>query len=443
MFQNVANEFQRVFRTLRGFGKLSEKNMEDAVRQVRMSLLAADVNVNVVKEFISGVREKAMGSPVLDSLTPAQQFIKIINEELIGLMGEDAEPRFACNPPAVVMCVGLQGSGKTTTVAKLARFYKERHKRCYLVPADLRRPAAVEQLTVLGGQLGIDVHPSRGGISARDVACDAVSYAARYGYDLVLVDTAGRLHVDTCMMDEVKSVAAGVNPHHILFVADALTGQDAVKSAKAFSEALPLTGVILTKLDGDARGGAALSIRKVTGSPVFFVGTGEKLDALERFIPERMASRILGMGDVLTLIETAAKSIDEKEAVRLTERVVSGSFTLDDLKEQFRAAKKIGPLGKMLGMLPMSSAVREKLSAADMEAELKRKEAIINSMTPLERRSPRMLNGSRRMRIASGSGTKVSDVNKLIREFEAMQKMMKNMRRGGMKSIMNLMNLMR
>lgn len=439
MFQAITKGFQNTFRTLRGYGKLSEKNVEDAVRDIRMSLLAADVNLGVVKEFIAGVKAKAMGSRVLDSLTPDQHFIKIVHDELISIMGEPAELDLACRPPVVIMCVGLQGSGKTTTAAKLAKIISEKRKRCYLVPADLMRPAAVEQLTVLGKGLGIDVHPSKAGSDPVSVASEAVYIAASKGYDVAIIDTAGRLHVDDKMMGEVGRVADRVKAHQILFVADAMTGQDAVKSAKAFADSLPLTGVILTKLDGDARGGAALSIRRVTGKPVLFAGVGEKVADLEQYIPERMVSRMLGMGDVLSLIETATKEVDQEDAAKWAKKAFNNRLTLDDLKDQFRSIKKMGSVGKLMGMLPMGQAIKDKLNDEDMDRELKRKEAIINSMTSEERRNPRILNGSRRKRIALGSGSEVCDVNRLIREFETMQKMMKKMGRGGMKGLLNMM----
>ena len=442
MFQNITKEFQGVFRTIRGLGKLSEKNIEDAIRQIRMSLLSADVNLQVVKDFIAEVKARSLGSKVMDSLTPDQHFIKIVNEELIYMMGEAAELDLAVKPPVVIMCVGLQGSGKTTTVAKVASYLKKQGKRSFLVPADLQRPAAIEQLTILAKQLELDVYPSKSENSPVDVAKSAVSEAKKYGYDTVLIDTAGRLHVDKEMMGQVKDIAESVKPRHILFVADSMTGQDAVKSASAFNDLLPLTGVILTKLDGDARGGAALSIRKVTNCPILFVGVGEKIEDLERFWPERMASRILGMGDVLTLIEHAEEKIDQKEAGEIAKRAFSNRLTLEDLKSQFESVGKMGSMGKLMGMIPGMSAVKEKIDDAGLESEIKRKIAIINSMTPKERTYPKILNGSRRRRIAIGSGTEVSDVNKLIKEFEMMLKMMKKFKKGKMKNMMQMMNMM-
>lgn len=441
MFQNITKEFQNVFRTLRGHGKLSEKNIESAIRQIRMSLLAADVNIGVVKDFISEVKTKAMGQEVLESLTPSQQFVKIVYDELIAVMGEASELSLAFRPPVIAVLVGLQGSGKTTTVAKLAKHLNGKGKSCYLVPADLRRPAAVEQLTVLGRQLGIEVHPSKAGSDPVDVADDAVALATQRGFDVVLIDTAGRLHVDDELMDEVKKISSKVNAHHVIFVADAMTGQDAVKSAGAFSEALPLTGVILTKLDGDARGGAALSVKKVTGKPILYVGVGEKIDDLEPFIPERLASRILGMGDVLSLIETATKGVDQESAAGWAKKAFSNKLTLEDLKEQFGSIKKMGSMGKILGMLPMAQSIKDKVDDAEVTKDLKRKEAIINSMTPRERRNPKILNGSRRKRIATGSGTQVSDVNRLLKEFESMQSMMKRFGSGGLRNLMKMVNM--
>lgn len=443
MFQNITTEFQRVFKTLRGHGKLSEKNIEDAIRQIKMSLLSADVNVLVVKDFIKEVREKALGSKVLDSLTPSQYFVKIVNEELTLLMGTESELNLKARPPVVIMCVGLQGSGKTTTAAKIAKKLSEDKHRILLVPADLRRPAAIEQLTVLGKGLNIDVYPSKPEDDAVNVSKNAFNQAAKLAYDIVLIDTAGRLHIDKEMMQEVASINDELKPQNIIFVADAMTGQDAVKSAKAFSELLPLTGVVLTKLDGDARGGAALSIRKVTGSPILFVGTGEKVEDLETFVPSRMASRILGMGDVLSLIEKATENIDEEEASTWAKKAFKKKLTLEDLQSQFKMIKKMGSMGKLLGMLPMGQMIKGKVDDAEMEKHIKVKDAIINSMTPQERRYPKVLNGSRRKRIAAGSGTEVSDINKLIKEFETMQKMMKKVKTGGMKNMMKMMNFMR
>lgn len=443
MFQNVTKEFGRVFKTLKGHGKLSEKNIEDAIRQIRMSLLAADVNVSVVKDFISEVKEKAIGRKVALSLTPDQQFIKIVNEELVSLMGQPYDIDLAHRPPIIIICVGLQGSGKTTTVAKLARKFSAEGKRCYMVPADLARPAAVHQLKVLGKEIDVDVHPSEMGMNPVNVAKRAVEHAEKHGYDVVLIDTAGRLHVNEELMNEVRNVADEVDSHHIIFVADAMTGQDAVRSAKAFADTLQITGVILTKLDGDARGGAALSVRKVTGCPILFAGVGEKIEDLEKFWPERMASRILGMGDVMSLIESAAENVDEEEAGGIAKRMFKSKLTMDDLKQQFKYIKKMGSMGKILGMLPIASALKDKLDDTDLDKEIKRKEAIINSMTPGERRNPKILNGSRRKRVALGSGTDVQHVNRLLKEFETMQKMMKKAGKGGMKNMMRMMNMFR
>lgn len=438
MLDNITKAFQSTFRTLRGRGRLSENNINDAIHEIKMSLLAADVNVGVVKEFISEVKNKALGEKVLKSLTPDQQFIKIVNDELVSLMGEAVELDLAVRPPVVIMCVGLQGSGKTTTAAKLARYIAKKGKRPFLVPADLKRPAAIEQLTVLGKSLNIEVFASNPGGDPASTVSESLEFARGRGFDVVIIDTAGRLHIDDEMMKEVGLIEASIHPHHTLFVADAMTGQDAVRSSRAFSEALNLTGVILTKLDGDAKGGAALSIRKVTGRPILFAGVGERVEDLEEFRPDRMVSRILGMGDVLSLIETATESVDNSDAAMVAERMVKGRFTLDDLKEQFRAVKKMGSMGKIVNMLPGAGAIKEKLSSADMDRELKRKEAIINSMTLAERRNPKILNGSRRKRIALGSGSEVSDVNRLLREFEAIQKMMKRFGKGGIKNIMNM-----
>ncbi len=432
MFQGLSDRLNGIFKRLRGYGRLTEDNIAEALREVRLALLEADVNVKVVRSFLDRVRERAVGKDVLDSLTPGQQIVKAVYDELAALMGGTANRlRAAGQPPTVIMLVGLQGSGKTTTAGKLARMMRGQGQRPLLVAADLQRPAAQDQLVTLGRTVGADVFRSPGAASPVAVCRDALSHAKARMLDPVILDTAGRLHVDDALMDELRAIKAELKPTEILMVADAMTGQDAVNSATAFHHALELTGYILTKLDGDTRGGAALSIRAVTGAPIKLVGMGEKLDALEVFHPERMASRILGMGDVLTLVEKAEQAIDEKQAAALQKKLKAQAFTLEDFRGQLRQVRGIGPLDQLIGMIPGLSRVKGLPDSAEQERELKRVEAIIDSMTPGERRRPDILNGSRRKRIADGSGTTVTEVNRLLKQFGEMQKMMRQLMQAG------------
>lgn len=433
MFDNLTNRLSQVVKNLRGQGRLTEDNIQDALREVRVALLEADVALPVVRDFIARVREKAMGQEVLQSLTPGQQFIGVVHKELTHLMGEQAAPlNFATQPPAVFLMAGLQGAGKTTSTGKLTRIIREAGKKKILVVScDVYRPAAIEQLKVVASQAGVDFFPSSGDQKPADIARAALEHARRHLYDVLIVDTAGRLHVDEAMMAEIKELHALLKPIETLFVVDAMQGQDAVNTAKAFSDALPLTGVILTKLDGDARGGAALSVRHITGKPVKLVGVGEKLTGIEVFHPERMASRVLGMGDVLSLIEEAQRSVDHAEALKTVQKLKSGKgFDLEDFLAQMQQMKKLGGLGNLVDKLPGAG----KIGADDLakgEKEMRRIEAIIHSMTPEERRRPEILKASRKRRIASGSGVQVQDVNRLLNQFEQAQKMMKMMGKGG------------
>ncbi len=429
MFDTLSEKFDQTIRKLRGVGKVTERNIEEAVREVRLALLEADVHFQVVKSFTDSVRAKALGQAVLASLTPEQQFIKIVNAELATVMGSEAAALdLAAPPPVAIMMVGLQGSGKTTTVGKLARYLKTEHKRSpYLVPADVYRPAAIEQLNTLGQQVDCPVHPSHEGADPVALSRDALAFAKNHGHDILLIDTAGRLHIDDVLMEELDRLKATIRPHHILLVVDAMTGQDAVNVASGFHGRLGLSGVILTKLDGDARGGAALSVRAVTGAPILFAGTGEKLDAIEIFHPNRMATRILGMGDVLTLIEKAERVYDEKQALALQKKLRRNEFTLEDFRDQLRAVRQMGAMSDLLAMIPGMKKFTRGLDMSSAETELKHVEAIINSMTNEERRNHLILNGSRRRRIATGSGTSVADVNKFLKQFLQTKKVMKQM----------------
>ena len=425
-FEGLSEKLNSVFKGLRGKGRLTEEDIKLAMREVRMALLEADVSYKVVKDFVARVSERAVGAEVLDSLTPAQQVIKIVNEELTALMGgANARLTFANNPPTVVMMVGLQGAGKTTNVAKLAGLLRRQGKRPLLAACDVYRPAAITQLQVVGAQLGLPVF-EMGQIDPVTIAVEAVKYAKDHGNDIVFLDTAGRLHIDEQLMDELKRVKAAVKPNEILLVVDAMTGQDAVNAATAFDEALGIDGVVLTKLDGDARGGAALSIRAATGKPIKYIGTGEKLDMLEPFHPDRMASRILGMGDVLSLIERAQDAADEKLAEETAKRMMENKFDMNDMLAQFAQIRKMGGAGAMLSMLPGMSGIDA--SQIDEKA-FDRIEAMIYSMTKAEREDPSIINPKRKRRIAAGSGTQVSDVNKLLKQFEMMQKMMKQLKK--------------
>ncbi len=427
MFDSLSDKLEQTVKRLRGQGKITERNVEEAVREVRLALLEADVNVDVVRDFTERVRSQSLGKEVLASLTPEQHFIKIVRSELTQLMGGEAsEIDLAASPPVAIMLVGLNGAGKTTTAGKLATHLKTARGRSpYLVPADVYRPAAIEQLTTLAGQIDVPVHPTQAGDDPVKIAQDAIKEASNRGYDTVLIDTAGRLHIDDELMGELERMKAAVQPHHIVLVVDAMTGQDAVNVATGFHGKLELSGVAMTKLDGDARGGAALSIRAVTGAPILFAGTGEKLDALEVFHPDRLATRILGMGDMLSLIEKAEQVYDEKQAVELERKLRRNEFTLEDFRDQLRAVQKMGQVGDLMNMIPGMKKLTKGMDMGAAEKELKRSEAIINSMTNEERRNAKILNGSRRRRIAAGSGTTVSDVNRFLKQFQQTKKMMK------------------
>lgn len=430
MFDGLQSRLDGVFRTLRGEGKVSEPVLKAALREIRLALLEADVHFRVVKAFVRRVEERALGEKVLESLTPEQQVIKIVRDELEQLLGDEGSELQLDGRPAVVMLCGLQGSGKTTTAGKLSLRLRERGRQPLLVACDLQRAAAVEQLAQVGAQVGVPVVTPAAGEDVFAVAARAAREARDTGRDVVLLDTAGRLHVDDALMQEVRDLAANAGPCEILFVADSMTGQDAVRSAEAFAGTVPLTGVILTKLDGDTRGGAALSIRAVSGQPIRFVGVGEKPKELELFHPARMASRILGMGDVLSLIEKAEEGLDADESRRLAERMARNQFTLEDLRDQLRQLKRLGPLSQVLEMLPKAGPLRGLDAAQVDDRQLVRIGAMIDSMTPEERRRPTLLNGSRKRRVARGSGTTVQEINRLIKQYRTMQKMMKGMKKG-------------
>ncbi len=431
MFDTLAERLNTVFKRLKGYGRLSEENIGEALREVRLALLEADVHFRVVKELLDRIRARAIGQEVMESLTPGQQVVKIVHEELVGLLGGKAAGiDLAGRQPAVLMLVGLQGSGKTTTAAKLARWLRSKGRRPYLVPADLHRPAAIEQLKTLGRQISIPVHPTEPGSTPLDVVRQGVSRAALEHLDTVIVDTAGRLHVDEGLMAELAGLKEAVSPQEILLVVDAMTGQEAVTIAQKFEADLGLTGFILTKLEGDARGGAALSIQHVVGKAIKFVGVGEKLDALEAFRPEGVANRILGMGDVLSLVEKVQQTVDQKKAMELQEKLRGDSFNLDDFKEQLQQIRKLGSLDQILSMIPGFSKMKQIKGLVPDEKELVRIEAIINSMTRQERRDHTIINAARRRRIASGSGTSVQDVNKLLKNYTEMNKMLKKMKQG-------------
>ena len=434
MFESLTEKLNIVFKKLRGHGKLTEQNIKDVLREIRMVLLEADVNFRVAKDFVEAIREKALGQEVLTSLTPAQQVIKIVNEELTSLLGgESSQLRLSGKQPISILFVGLQGSGKTTTVGKVARFLKEKNYRPYLVPADVSRPAAIEQLHKLGRDVEVDSYKPRPGENPLTICKNAVQFAKSNLNNVVLIDTAGRLHIDEELMQELKSIKESILPREILLVADAMTGQDAVNVAGKFNDVLDIDGVILTKMDGDARGGAALSIKAVTKKPIKFVGTGEHLDALEIFYPDRVASRILGMGDVLSLIEKAQENFDEKRAAELEKKIRKNTFTLEDFKDQIKQIKSLGSLDQVFGMIPGMSKLKGIGNVQADEKELVKIEAIINSMTKKERLNHTILNGSRRKRIAKGSGTSVQDVNRLIKNFNQTRKMMNEISRGGMR----------
>ena len=435
-FEGLTEKLNATFKRLRGKGRLTENDVREAMREVRLALLEADVGYKVVKDFVATVTERAIGTDVLDSLTPAQQVIKIVNEELTKLMGGGtAKLTMANNGPTVVMMVGLQGAGKTTTTAKLAGLMRKQYtKRPLLAACDVYRPAAIEQLKVVGGQLDLPVFEQGQGDPVT-IAQNAIRHARDYGSDMVFLDTAGRLHVDETLMDELKRMKAAVHPNEILLVVDAMTGQDAVNAASAFDEALGIDGVVLTKLDGDARGGAALTIRAATGKPIKFVGTGEKLDMIEPFHPDRMASRILGMGDMLSFIEKAQANYDEKQAAKLEEKLRKNRFTLQDYYDQLQQLRGMGDLSQLAGMMP-GNLGRQLQGATIDEKAMAHPEAIILSMTPLERENPQILNASRKKRIAAGCGLEVVDVNRLLKQFDMMQQLTKQMTKGRMPNMM-------
>jgi len=428
MFDSLTDKLQQTFKTLRGHGSLNEDQVKEGLREIRLALLEADVNFKVVKDLLKRIREKATGEEVLASLTPGQQVVKIVRDELVELLGNSASRlQFKSNPPTVILMVGLQGSGKTTSTGKIGRWLREQGKSPYLVPADVYRPAAIEQLKVVGRAVNLPVHPSESTDDPVDIATAAMSEARKAGYDILLVDTAGRLHIDETLMGELSRLKERLDPAEILFVADAMTGQDAVKSAGQFHEQLGITGVVLSKLDGDARGGAAISVRAVTGQPIKFVGTGEKYEDLEQFHPERMASRILGMGDVLSLIEKAEQGVDVDEAMSLQKKLKRDAFDLEDFQQQLQRVRKMGPLSQIMKMIPGMGQMKDLGDMEVEEKELVKIDAIISSMTRQERANPSVLNGSRRKRIARGSGTTVQDVNRLIKQFSQTKKMLRSM----------------
>lgn len=436
MFENLSDKLDVIFRKLKGKGRLDEENIQSALKEIRIALLEADVNFKVVRDFIEEVKIRSVGQEVIESITPGQQVVKIVHERLIELMGTTTNQlRFGGRIPAPIMLVGLQGSGKTTTAVKLARHVAAGGKRVYLVSADVYRPAAMEQLKVMGEKIGAGIFEAAGITDPVEICRLAVEEARRGGYEVIIVDTAGRLAIDVPMMEELKKIKSLIMPTEILFVADAMTGQDAVNVAGRFDELLGIDGVIMTKMDGDARGGAALSLRAVIGKPIKFVGAGEKIDALEVFHPERMASRILGMGDVLTLVEKAKDAVDLKQQKELEKKLRKNEFTLEDLRTQMNQISKMGPLEDVIGMLPGMKKIKALKDMKPDERELVRLGAIIDSMTPTERRNYLIIDGSRRKRIARGSGTTVQEVNTLLKNYVEMRKLMKRFTKGGIKSL--------
>lgn len=429
VFEGLSGKLQETMKKFRGQGRVSEKDVKDMMREIKLALLEADVNFKVVKDFINKISERAVGQDVLESLTPGQQVVKIVHEELIELLGrEQSKVTFASKPPTVFLMVGLQGSGKTTTTGKLASLLRKQGKSPLLVACDVYRPAAIKQLQVVGGQLNIPVFSIENNTNPVEIATEAVKFANFKQHDLVIIDTAGRLHIDEKLMDELLNIKSAVNPHEILLVVDSMTGQDAVNVSQSFNEKLGIDGVVLTKLDGDTRGGAALSVKSVTGKPIKFIGMGEKLSEIEPFFPDRMASRILGMGDVLSLIEKAQDAFDEKQALELEKKMRTMQFTLEDFLDQMQQIKKMGSIGDILGMMPgIDAKALKDLNQEESEKNMARTEAIIRSMTKKERNDPSIINGSRRKRISAGSGTTVQDVNALLKQFEEMRKMMKMM----------------
>ena len=439
MFENLSDRLSRTLRNISGRGRLTDENIKDTLREVRMALLEADVALPVVRDFINRVKERAVGQEVNKSLTPGQEFVKIVRSELEAAMGEaNSDLNLAAQPPAVVLMAGLQGAGKTTSVAKLGKFLRERKKKKVLVvSADVYRPAAIKQLETLAETVGVDFFPSDPQEKPLAIVNKALQHAKLKFYDVLLVDTAGRLHVDGEMMDEIQQLHAAINPIETLFVVDAMTGQDAANTAKAFNEALPLTGVILTKVDGDARGGAALSIRHITGKPIKFLGVGEKTDALEPFFPDRVASRILGMGDVLSLIEDLERNVDREQAEKMAEKFKKGdNFDLEDFRDQLQQMRNMGGMMSMLEKLPGAGQLPDNIKAQMDDKVTVKMEAMINSMTRAERRNPELIKGGRKRRIAMGAGVQVQDVNRLLKQFTEMQRMMKKMRKGGMAKMM-------
>ncbi len=443
MFNSLSERLGQTLRGMRGQARISENNVKETLREVRMALLEADVALPVVRDFVNNVKERALGQDVLKSLTPGQAFVKVVNDELVHVMGDACEElNLSARPPAVVLMAGLQGAGKTTTVAKLARWLKERKKKSVLVAsADVYRPAAIDQLKTLSSEVGAEFFPSTSKDKPVTIARDAYQYAIKKGLDVVIIDTAGRLHIDDAMMDEIKQIHAAIDPVETLFVVDSMTGQDAANTAKAFNEALPLTGVILTKTDGDARGGAALSVRSITGKPIKFLGVGEKTEALQAFYPDRIASRILGMGDVLTLVEDAEHKIDKDEALKLAKKFKKGkAFDLEDFLVQIQQMTKMGGIASLMDKIPGINQVPQKVKEQVNDKEIRRLEAIIFSMNKQERRRPDIIRGSRKRRIAEGSGTQIQDVNRLLKQFTQMQKMMKKMnKKGGMAGMLRQM----
>lgn len=431
MFESLGNRLQTVFDGLQRRGKLTEADVDKAMREVRLALLEADVNFKVVKSFVERVRERSIGQEVMGSLTPGQQVVKIVHEELITTLGEPGRLNLGLQSPAVIMLVGLQGAGKTTMAGKLAGYLRKQGRRPLLVGADVYRPAAITQLQTLGRQLDIPVYDEGPQGKPLTVCLNGVARAKSEGLTTVILDTAGRLNIDEMMMDEIRAIKQAVNPVEILLVADAMTGQEAVRVATDFNQAVQITGLIMTKVDGDARGGAAISMREVTGVPIKFLGTGEKLNAIEPFQPDRLASRILGMGDVLTLIEKAQSEMDQDEAAKAGQRLMKGEFDLDDFLKQMQQLRKLGPLGQLLEMVPGMNKMTKDVDMSNAEKDMKRIEAVIQSMTLAERRDPKIIKASRKRRIAAGSGTTVQDVNQLLKQFRDMQDMMKQMRKGG------------
>ncbi|MBP8625518.1 MAG: signal recognition particle protein [Syntrophorhabdales bacterium] len=436
MFEKLQERLETTFKKIRGYGKLSEDNIKDSLREVRIALLEADVNYKVAKDFLEKIKEKALGSDVLTSITPGQQFIKIVHNELCELLGKVNVPvDTSGSPPVAILLAGLQGSGKTTTAGKLALFLRKKGRKSLLVPTDIYRPAAIEQLTRIGNQIGISTFPVKDIKNPAVLCTEAKAYAMKNGFDTIIVDTAGRLHINEEMVDELINQKKILNPKETLLVIDSMTGQDAVGIARTFHERLGIDGVILTKLDGDTRGGAALSIRAVTGRPIKLIGIGEKLDALEPFHPERMASRILGMGDVVSLVEKAQEVFDEKKARELEKRIRKDEFTLEDFRDQIKQMKKLGSLESIIGMFPGFNKVKGAINFQEAEKDIKKIEAIINSMTKKERLYPHIIDGGRRLRISKGSGTKVQDVNDLLKRYIETKKMIKKFTKGGMRSL--------